>query len=82
MLDYSRIEIPDDTSFDGANPSMWGVADPFGQSAIFICLFCYREIEATFPRYHKILDKSYSADDVTDAGWRSPCCIHKIERIN
>ena len=82
MLDMSTIVVPDDTSFDKANPSMWGVFSG-GEPTIgrFQCTFCFRVIEANFPRYHKILDKTYEVDGAIKHGWKSPCCVHNVKRL-
>ena len=82
MLDMSKIDIPDDSSRDGVAPSMWGsyCGEEKPNIGRFVCTFCFRIIEAKFPRYDKILNKVTEVDaPVTN--WRSPCCIHKVERL-
>ena len=78
-----KFVIPDNTSVDGANPSMWGIFIGTDEtvSNLFYCTFCYREIEARFPRYDKILDKTIEADVPENGGWKSPCCIKQVKRI-
>ena len=82
MLDNSKVVVPDDTSFDKANQSMWGqFLGGEADIGVFICTFCFRTIEAKFPRYDKILDRTYEVDNSIIQKWKSPCCVHSIERI-
>ena len=83
MLDMSTVIVPDDTSFDKANPGMWGVFCG-GEPTIgrFMCISCFRVIEANFPRYHKILDKTYEVDGAVKHKWKSPCCVYNVERLD
>ena len=59
MLDMSKIDIPDDSSRDGVAPSMWGsyCGEEKPNIGRFVCTFCFRIIEAKFPRYDKILNE-------------------------
>ena len=84
MLDNSVVEVLDDTSYDGANPGMWGVfvGGEDWKLGRFICTYCFRIVEAKFPRYFKVLDKIHDIDDKVLEKWRSPCCAEKIERVD
>ena len=82
-VDNSKIIVPDNTSHDGAAPSMWGIfiGDDKTVPDLFYCTFCYRRIEARFPRYDKVLDRTNEADVPENGGWKSPCCIKQVKRI-
>lgn len=84
MLDNSTIKIPNDTSHDGgAAPSTWGTYCGTTKPTVgrFMCTYCFRIIEANFPRYNKILDRINEAEGAIREHWKSPCCVRGIERI-
>ena len=76
------LVIPDMSSPDGASPSMWGIFK--GKDDVnpvrFRCIYCNMTIEVRFPRYDRMLNKFHDETAPLN-GWKSPCCIKRVERI-
>lgn len=71
--------IPDDSSVGKSTLySMWGIYTGKGKPLKYKCtnLACQVVLEANFPRYDRILNKTYGNKQ---PGWRCPCCAIKIE---
>ncbi len=76
------IKIPDQSSPDGVSPSTWGIFDgkPDVKTFRYRCKFCNVIIEARFPRWDRMLGKTHDETAPLN-GWKSPCCIKNVERI-
>ena len=69
--------IPDNSGSqngDICRVSMWGIYRGIGDVHRFYCAYCQMIITANFPRWMRILNKIYDAEDVISLNWKCPGC--------
>ena len=72
--EYKIIEIPDDSRQSPAHYSMWNVAVPPGELYDYICYYCRITWRVRFPRFDKVLQKTFDETAPMTNGWRCVGC--------